>query len=243
MRDGGRSPGSAAGSPAAGPLRSGGRAHSPGSWISLPVMDRPGASLRRVIAFGQELAGTLRRASVVDALLRHVRENLAPERDRALPLSSRRGRAATSLHVWPPRGPSRPAIAGARLPPGALWCCPTGWIPCSPTGLCRRSRNRGAAGCSRRWSPKSRVTGAIAVRGEPGRYGPADLALLEGLVSQASIALESARLVDLHDDGRRSWQEVVDAISPAHLHRGSGRAGSGGPIGPSPTWSTPRPPA
>src|SRR6185437_1925974 len=31
----------------------------------------------------------------------------------------------------------------------------------------------------------------------------------------ASIALESARLVDLHDDGRRSWQEVVDAISPA----------------------------
>jgi two-component system NtrC family sensor kinase len=34
-------------------------------------------------------------------------------------------------------------------------------------------------------------------------------------VSQASIALESARLVDLHDDGRRSWQEVVDAIAPA----------------------------
>jgi two-component system NtrC family sensor kinase len=39
--------------------------------------------------------------------------------------------------------------------------------------------------------------------------------LLEGLVSQASIALESARLIDLHDDGRRTWQEVVDAISPA----------------------------
>ena len=62
---------------------------------------------------------------------------------------------------------------------------------------------------------KSRVTGAIAVRGEAGRYGPADLVLLEGLVSQASIALESARLIDLHDDGRRTWQEVVDAISPA----------------------------
>src|SRR6185437_13590423 len=45
--------------------------------------------------------------------------------------------------------------------------------------------------------------------------GSRDLILLEGLVSQASIALESARLVDLHDDGRRSWQEVVDAISPA----------------------------
>src|SRR4029079_7423905 len=42
-----------------------------------------------------------------------------------------------------------------------------------------------------------------------------DLVLLEGLVSQASIALESARLVDLHDDGRRTWQEGVDAISPS----------------------------
>ena len=62
---------------------------------------------------------------------------------------------------------------------------------------------------------KSRVTGAIAVRGEAGRYETSDLVLLEGLVSQASIALESARLVDLHDDGRRTWQEVVDAISPA----------------------------
>jgi two-component system, NtrC family, sensor kinase len=62
---------------------------------------------------------------------------------------------------------------------------------------------------------KGRVTGAIAARGETGRYGPADLVLLQGLLSQASIALESARLIDLHDDGRRTWQEVVDAISPA----------------------------
>jgi two-component system NtrC family sensor kinase len=62
---------------------------------------------------------------------------------------------------------------------------------------------------------RGRVTGAMAIGGEPGRFGPSALRLLEGLVSQASIALESARLVDLHDDGRRSWQEVVDAISPA----------------------------
>ena len=55
----------------------------------------------------------------------------------------------------------------------------------------------------------------IALRAEAGRYDQASLLLLEGLVGQASIALESARLVDLHDDGRRTWQEVVDAISPA----------------------------
>ena len=62
---------------------------------------------------------------------------------------------------------------------------------------------------------RGRVTGAVAIRGETGRFGTSSLWLLEGLVAQASIALESARLVDLHDDGRRSWQEVVDAISPA----------------------------
>jgi hypothetical protein len=32
---------------------------------------------------------------------------------------------------------------------------------------------------------KSRVTGAVAIRGEAGRYSPADLVFLEGLVSQA----------------------------------------------------------
>ncbi|HEV8176283.1 MAG TPA: hypothetical protein VGP44_01200, partial [Gemmatimonadales bacterium] len=34
--------------------------------------------VRRLTAFGQEVAGTLRRASVIDLLVRHVRESLAP---------------------------------------------------------------------------------------------------------------------------------------------------------------------
>jgi two-component system NtrC family sensor kinase len=53
------------------------------------------------------------------------------------------------------------------------------------------------------------------VRGTPGQFGPTDLALTEGFAAQASVALESARLVDVHDEGRRSWQDVVDAIAPA----------------------------
>ena len=36
------------------------------------------ALLRQVTAFGQELAGTLRRASVIDLHLKHIREILAP---------------------------------------------------------------------------------------------------------------------------------------------------------------------
>src|SRR5918995_3028109 len=75
------------------------------------IMSKPPAvddlvMLRRVIAFGQELAGTLRRASVVDALLRHVRENLAPT-EIALSLFHHDVDAQDSLHVWPPRGPAR----------------------------------------------------------------------------------------------------------------------------------------
>src|SRR5437868_1052318 len=56
---------------------------------------------------------------------------------------------------------------------------------------------------------------AVALCGERGRTGPDMLPVLEGLVALASVALESARLVDLQDEGRRSWQDMVDAIRPA----------------------------
>jgi len=36
------------------------------------------ALVQRLTAFGQEVAGTLRRASVIDLLVRHVRESLSP---------------------------------------------------------------------------------------------------------------------------------------------------------------------
>ena len=171
------------------------------------------AVLRRVIAFGQELAGTLRRASVVDALLRHVRENLAPA-EIALSLFHHDVDAQDSLHVWPPRGPSRQQLLEQVSRRGAL-VLPDGLDSLLADGTLPPQPESAGSWLFAPLVAKSRVTGAIGVRGEPGRYGPADLALLEGLVSQASIALESARLVDLHDDGRRSWQEVVDAISPA----------------------------
>jgi two-component system NtrC family sensor kinase len=178
--------------------------------------NRSGASdlelVRRLTAFGQEVAGTLRRASVVDLLVRHARETLTPS-EIAVALFHH---AETIDFVlgWPPgRSNPRPLLElASRRGPMLIH-----------DGLETLLRDAGltppplTAGS---WliAPfiaKSRVTGAIAVRGEAGRYEPADLVLLEGLVSQASIALESARLVDLHDDGRRTWQEVVDAISPA----------------------------
>jgi two-component system NtrC family sensor kinase len=169
--------------------------------------------MRRLTVFGQELAGTLRRASVVDALLRHIREAFGPA-EIAVSLYHRDVDELASVHEWPGGGPDRRALLDLAARRGPLLLA-DGLDPLVQEGAI--TPQPAAGGC---WLivpliAKARVTGSVAVRGEPGRYTPGDLALLQGLVSQASIALESARLVDLHDDGRRSWQEVVDAISPA----------------------------
>ncbi|MFL5518402.1 MAG: ATP-binding protein, partial [Gemmatimonadales bacterium] len=169
--------------------------------------------MRRLTVFGQELAGTLRRASVVDALLRHIREAFAPS-EIAVSLYHRDVDALASVHEWPGGGPDRRALLDLAARRGPLLLA-DGLDPLVHEGAI--GPQPAAGGC---WLivpliAKVRVTGSVTVRGEPGRYTAGDLALLQGLASQASIALESARLVDLHDDGRRSWQEVVDAISPA----------------------------
>ena len=56
--------------------------------------------------FGQELAGTLRRASVVDLLLRHIRESLAPT-EIALALFHPDADARDFVHAWPTGRPDR----------------------------------------------------------------------------------------------------------------------------------------
>jgi two-component system NtrC family sensor kinase len=168
--------------------------------------------VRRLTAFGQEVAGTLRRASVIDLLVRHVRECLTPS-EIAVALFQQAETIDFVLN-WPPgRSNPRPLLELASRR-GALLIHDGLEALLREAGLTPPSLTAGS------WMiapfvAKNRVTGAIAVRGEAGRFRSADLVLLEGLVSQASIALESARLIDLHDDGRRTWQEVVDAIPPA----------------------------
>jgi len=159
------------------------------------------------------VAGTLRRASVIDLLVRHVRESLTPS-EIAIALFQREAESIDFVLGWPPgRTNPRPLLElASRRGPLLIH-----------DGLDAVLREAGitpppvtvGSWLVAPFIAKGRVTGAIAARGEAGRYGQADLVLLEGLLSQASIALESARLVDLHDDGRRTWQEVVDAISPA----------------------------
>ena len=171
------------------------------------------ALLRQVTAFGQELAGTLRRASVIDLLLRHIRESLSPT-EIALTLFHRDADAHDFVHAWPTGRPDRRPLLQLIERRGAL-ILPDGLDQLVADGDLPVQDDLAGSWLLAPFVARGRVTGAVAIRGEPGRFGSTSLWLLEGLVSQASIALESARLVDLHDDGRRSWQEVVDAISPA----------------------------
>ncbi|MEP6686732.1 MAG: histidine kinase dimerization/phospho-acceptor domain-containing protein, partial [Gemmatimonadales bacterium] len=164
-------------------------------------------------AFGQELAGTLRRASVIDLLLRHIRESLSPT-EIALTLFHRDADAHDFVHAWPAGRPDRRPLLQLIERRGAL-ILPDGLDPLITGGDLPPQDDATGSWLLAPFVARGRVTGAVVIRGERGRFDATSLWLLEGLVSQASIALESARLVDLHDDGRRSWQEVVDAISPA----------------------------
>jgi two-component system NtrC family sensor kinase len=171
------------------------------------------ALLRKVTAFGQELAGTLRRASVIDLLLRHIRESLSPT-EIALTLFHRDADARDFVQAWPTGRPDRRPLLQLIEQRGPL-ILPEGLDPLVTEGDLPPQPDGGGSWLLAPFVARGRITGSVAIRGERGRFGAPSLRLLEGLVAQASIALESARLVDLHDDGRRSWQEVVDAISPA----------------------------
>ena len=150
---------------------------------------------------------------MIDALLRHIREALAPA-EIVLSLFHRDVDTLAAIYEWPGGGPDRHLLLDLAARRGPL-LLPDGLDPLVHDGAITPQPGGTGSWLIVPIIAKARVTGSVAVRGEPGRYAAGDLALLQGLVSQASIALESARLVDLHDDGRRSWQEVVDAISPA----------------------------
>jgi two-component system NtrC family sensor kinase len=164
-------------------------------------------------SFARELAGTLRRASIVDLLVRHLQQSHAPT-EIALALFQRGHDIQDLVHFWPAGRPDRRALLAVAESEGAM-VLSDGLDPLVQRGLLSAQPDSHGAWLIVPFSAKGRITGSIALRAEPGRYGQGSLLLLEGLVGQASIALESARLVDLHDDGRRTWQEVVDAISPA----------------------------
>jgi len=59
--------------------------------------------------------------------------------------------------------------------------------------------------------------GAVAIGGPAGAYTDDDLALLGSMAATAGVALEGARLRQVLEDAKRSWEGAVDAISLALL--------------------------
>ncbi|HEU4589006.1 MAG TPA: ATP-binding protein [Gemmatimonadales bacterium] len=171
------------------------------------------ALLRRAAAFGQELAGTLRRASVLDLLVRHVQDILHPVECAVAHVTSD-AEAPPLLHSWPAGLPDRTPAVELAMRSGPRLVRDDIGAELQKAGLEPFASTVGS------WllaplTTRGRATGAVVIRGTPGQFGPTDLAIAEALAAQASVALESARLVDVHDEGRRSWQDVVDAIAPA----------------------------
>ncbi|HEY8256092.1 MAG TPA: ATP-binding protein [Gemmatimonadales bacterium] len=171
------------------------------------------SAVEHLTSFAQELAGTLRRASIVDLLVRHIQRSHSPT-EIALALFQRGPDIQDLVHHWPAGRPDRQPLLAVAEREGAMLLT-DGLTTLVERGLLSPDADGHGSWLLAPFSAKGLVTGALAVRAEVGRYDQGSLMLLEGLVGQASIALESARLVDLHDDGRRTWQEVVDAISPA----------------------------
>ncbi len=149
-----------------------------------------------VTAFGTELAGTLRRGPIVDLLIRRIQDTFAPS-EIGVALYPEDGRSGAELHSWP---------AGAAPPLEALAAGEAG-----P----RRVEHLDAIWCVAPLAARRRITGMVVMRDPAGPFAAVAPELLEALAAQASVAIESAHLVDLHDDGRRSWQEIVDALALA----------------------------
>jgi two-component system NtrC family sensor kinase len=181
-----------------------------------PPPEVPGSAeqlVGRLTAFAHELAGTLRRTSIVDLLIEHVREGLSPV-EIAVILFNKDTDDPDVLHIWPAAARERRPILELASRRGPTLLADSLAAHLVAEGLPVPEDVSGT------WAlapllAREHVTGAIAIRSPGGGFDPTVLPLLQGLVAQASIALESVRLVDLHDDGRRSWQEVVDAIALA----------------------------
>src|SRR4051812_38728727 len=131
------------------------------------------ALLRRVTAFGQELAGTLRRASVIDLLLRHIRESLSPT-EIALTLFHRDADARDFVQAWPTGRPDRRPLLQLIEQRGPL-ILPEGLDPLVTEGDLPPQPDGGGSWLLAPFVARGRITGSVAIRGERGRFGAPSL--------------------------------------------------------------------
>jgi two-component system NtrC family sensor kinase len=156
-----------------------------------------GGLARRLAGLGHELAGLLRQDAVIDVLINTTRDIFHPA-EIVLGLMQDDATRPAVLQTWPePEVDRRAILAKVAGDMPVTFDDATGHWKLAPL-LARRQ-----------------VRGFLAVR-DP--VSPLNLIagdLLAAIAAQGSVAIESAKLVDIHDDGRRSWQEVVDALALA----------------------------
>jgi two-component system NtrC family sensor kinase len=170
--------------------------------------------LARLTALSRELAGSYRPATVIERLAAAITDMLAPDRLTILALDVDSNRLQIAYH----RGGERPHIEDPLLQLPLR----RGPMVFSHHVLEEAARHGVtvtqdvAAWMGAPIQAVGRSIGVVAVASErPDAFGPPELALLGAIVSQAAIALENARLLQLLSSGKRQWELTVDAINQA----------------------------
>ncbi len=166
----------------------------------------PGAGpLASLIALGQSLAGASHPDTIAGLLARTLQALLEPD---ALLIVLTGGHAGARRVAFAsgddcPRGDD-PLVDLALAGPRAIPACGP---EAAPAGSWLGAPIRGAAG---------RVIGAVSLMSSTtGRYRAEDLELLTAVLAQGAVALENSRLLQLLSDGKREWEQTVDAVSEA----------------------------
>lgn len=161
-----------------------------------PRPDRtPSGPLPALISLGQSLAGASHRDTIAALLASALRSLLAPDSLLLVLADADSGtrRVAYAHNIRDPRADD-PLIERALKGPRV-------------EGSWLGSPLRGAA---------SRTIGAVyATAGAGSRFDDRHLEMTTAALTQAAIALENSRLLELLSDGKREWEQTVDAVSEA----------------------------
>ncbi len=165
---------------------------------------------RHIAAFGRQVAGTLRPATVAQSLTDTLHA-VFPRGTVSLGLLEGDTGGLTIFHT---DGPDPEPLLELALARGPLLVIDNLASKLQAEGL------RLAVDTPECWIgvplvSRVRSVGSACVGGPAGRFGPDDLALLEALASVAAVALEGARLAGIRDDGRQPWEEMVNAVTLA----------------------------
>jgi two-component system NtrC family sensor kinase len=170
--------------------------------------------LARLTALSRDLAGAYRPATVIERLAAAITDLLAPQRLTIVALDVDSNRLQIAYH----RGGDRPHIEDPLLQLPLR----RGPMVFSHHVLEEAARHgvtvtqNVAAWMGAPILAVGRSIGVVAVASDQAdAFGPPELALLSAVVSQAAIALENARLLQLLSSGKRQWELTVDAINQA----------------------------